>query len=118
MSGKPTIFVFGSNKLGIHGKGAAREARVKWGAGVGVGSGRTGNAYALPTKLTPWDTLPLEEIRNHVDVFLLYAQAHPELHFYITRVGCGLAGYTEAQIRPLFDGAPDNCEFTWLEKQP
>lgn len=107
------VFVFGSNLAGRHGKGAALEARQRWGAEYGVGRGRTGNAYAIPTKDHELRPLPLESIRTYVREFVAYAREHPALRFYVTRVGCGLAGYSEAQIRPMFEGAPENCEFTW-----
>jgi hypothetical protein len=111
------VFVFGSNLAGLHGKGAALEAREKWGAEVGIGTGPTGRAYALPTKDAQMRPLPLAAIDVHVRGFIVYAKSHPELRFYVTRVGCGLAGYTEAEIQPLFAGAPANCEFTW-ETEP
>lgn len=102
----PAIFVFGSNLAGRHGKGAALAARRQYGAEYGVGVGLTGDAYAIPTKSATLTTLPLAHIAGHVDDFLAYARAHPELTFNVTRVGCGLAGYTDAQIAPLFAGAP------------
>lgn len=111
-----TIFVFGSNLAGRHGKGAALEARKRWGAEPWTGIGRTGNAYAIPTKGFTLSPLPLGVIQTYVQDFLRYAEAHPELQFYVTRVGCGLAGYTEAQIRPMFHGAPANCQFTWTDE--
>lgn len=104
------IFVFGSNLAGRHGKGAALHARHEHGAVQGVGVGRTGNAYAIPTKDAALRTLPLSEISAYVLEFLRYAKAHPELPFQVTRVGCGLAGYTDSQIAPMFAGAPENCE--------
>jgi len=55
-------------------------------------------------------SLPLSTIEQHVQVFLEYAKAHPDIHFFVTRVGCGLAGYTEADIAPMFKNAPANCE--------
>lgn len=110
------IFVFGSNLLGIHGAGAAKAALEKHGAKQGVGEGRSGNSYAIPTKATPWRRLPLVEISANVGRFIQYAREHPELEFYITRIGCGLAGYTEAEIKPMFEGAPSNCRFTWEGK--
>lgn len=106
------IFVFGSNLAGIHGAGSAAAAMNKHGAVWGVGVGRTGNAYAIPTKAANvWTILSLEEIKKHVDDFIQYANEHPELHFDIVAVGCGLAGYTMEQIAPLFINAPDNCNF-------
>lgn len=106
---KPMIFVFGSNLAGRHGKGAALFARQERGAVYGVGVGLTGNAYAIPTKDAHLDTLPLDVVHGHVDTFLSYACAHPDLAFEVTRIGCGLAGYTDAQIAPMFAGAPSNC---------
>lgn len=104
-----TIFVFGSNLQGIHGAGAALHARRHFGAELGVGQGRTGDAYAIPTKATCRKSLTLEEIRPHVAEFILYAQRHPELTFNVTRVGCGLAGFIDDDIAPMFADAPVNC---------
>lgn len=106
------IFVFGSNLAGRHGKGAALAARRHHGAVYGVNRGRTGNAYAIPTKDSQLRTLPLEAIQHYVGNFLTYAKTHPELTFQVTRIGCGLAGYTDEQIAPMFKGAPENCHFT------
>ena len=104
------IFVFGSNLAGRHGKGAALDARRLYGAEWGVGVGRTGNAYAIPTKDLNLYTLPLTSIQAHVDFFIVYARAHPELTFEVTRVGCGLAGYKDLDIAPMFRMAPGNCK--------
>lgn len=104
-----SIFVFGSNLAGRHGKGAALFAKQHHGAVYGVGSGPTGNAYAIPTKDHTIKTLPLVIINYHVAKFLLYATNHPELNFEVTRIGCGLAGYTDDQIAPMFYHAPLNC---------
>ncbi|MGE5510345.1 MAG: hypothetical protein ACM31O_03725 [Bacteroidota bacterium] len=103
------IFVFGSNLAGRHGRGAALHARKHYQAIYGVGVGRTGNAYAIPTKDADLKTLPLERIAAYVADFLVYARAHPELVFQVTPVGTGLAGYRHIDIAPLFRGAPDNC---------
>lgn len=105
----PAIFVFGSNLGGRHGAGAALEARRKHGAIYGVGTGRQGNAYAIPTKDIGLATLPLASIRGFVEGFIVYARGHPELQFLVTRVGCGLAGYRDSDIAPFFAGAPSNC---------
>lgn len=98
------VFVFGSNLAGRHGKGAALAARLHHGAVYGVGVGRTGNAYAIPTKDEHLKTLPLDVIEAHVRDFIEYVVMHPELEFQVTRVGCGLAGYTDEQIAPMFHG--------------
>ena len=113
------IFVFGSNRLGIHGAGAARHAARWCGARKGQGEGPMGAmpgvealipaSYAIPTKADPQTALPLPEVARHVQTFLDYARQCPTLTFQVTRIGCGLAGFTDEQIAPLFDEAPDNC---------
>ncbi|MBS3912738.1 MAG: hypothetical protein KGZ70_13105 [Hydrogenophaga sp.] len=103
------IFVFGSNLAGRHGKGAALHARQTYGAKYGVGVGPTGRAYAIPTKDEQIRTLPLECIAPYVTDFLAYARDNPHLEFAVTRIGCGLAGYMDVQIAPMFKAAPENC---------
>lgn len=95
------IFVFGSNRAGAHGAGAARQA-IKWGAVYGKGKGLIGSTYALPTKDEAIRTLPLIEIFKEVDDFTQCAINNPTLRFLVTRVGCGLAGYQDSQIAPMF----------------
>lgn len=110
VSTAPAIFVFGSNLAGRHGKGAALFARQQRGAIYGQGIGMQGQSYAIPTKDARLRVLPIPDIAGHVAVFLAFARAHPQLRFQVTRIGCGLAGYRDEQIGPLFAGAPDNCE--------
>lgn len=104
------VFVFGSNLAGRHGKGAALTARMEHGAQPGVGEGLTGSAYAIPTKDERLRTRALADIRASVDRFLAHALANPAATFMVTRVGCGLAGYQDHDIAPMFAGAPANCE--------
>jgi hypothetical protein len=104
------IFVFGSNLAGRHGKGAALTARHQFGAEYGVGEGRTGRAYAIPTKDETLRPRSLDRIHASVRKFLDYARSEPSLYFKVTAIGCGLAGYKPEQIAPMFKGAPDNCE--------
>ena len=94
------IFVFGSNLAGFHGGGAARIAHEYFGAEWGVGVGPTGQCYAIPTMQGG-----VEAIRPYVDEFIEYAEQHPELTFLVTRIGCGIAGFTDEQIAPLFTSA-------------
>lgn len=103
------IFVFGSNLAGRHGRGAAKAALNTYGAVYGKGIGRQGNSYAIPTKDENLKTLPLWKINDYVEEFLNYARGNPNLKFNITRIGCGLAGYTDEQISPMFQDAPVNC---------
>lgn len=94
------IFVFGSNLAGMHGGGAARVARLRFGAVLGNGVGIQGQSYAIPTMQGG-----VETIRSYVDDFIAYAQQHPSLHFLVTPIGCGIAGFEPEDIAPLFEGA-------------
>jgi len=94
------IFVFGSNIRGMHGGGAARIAYMKFGAEWGVGEGLTGQCYALPTMEGGVDY-----IAGKVQNFLECAKEHPELTFYVTKIACGIAGFTVEEIAPLFQDA-------------
>ena len=103
------IFVFGSNLAGIHGAGAAKYALQNHGAVWGQGIGLQGNSYAIPTKDRNIKTLAISYILIHIEQFLKFASENPTLEFQVTRVGCGLAGYTDEQIAPMFKNAPSNC---------
>jgi hypothetical protein len=103
------ILVFGSNTKGNHGLGGALAAKLHWGAKQGCGEGRTGMAYGIPTKDDYLHVLSLEEIAAHVKKFIDYARQNPKLTFLVTRVGCGLSGYKDKDIGPLFAGSPSNC---------
>mgnify|MGYP002453952881 CR=1 FL=1 len=94
------IFVFGSNLAGMHGGGAARVAHLRFGAVLGNGVGIQGQSYAIPTMQGG-----VETIRPYVDDFIAYAQQHPSLHFLVTPIGCGIAGFEPEDIAPLFERA-------------
>jgi hypothetical protein len=96
------IFVFGSNLAGRHGKGAAKWALQHRGAIYGQGEGLQGQSYAIPTKDKLIKTLPLGSIHWYVKRFLAFAADHPEMIFQLTPIGCGLAGYSPADIAPMF----------------
>lgn len=99
------IFVFGSNTIGRHGKGAAKTA-LKWGAIPGQGTGIMGRTYGIPTKGKDMKyALNLNKIQFYVEKFMAYAITHPELTFLVTEIGCGLAGYKPKDIAPLFKDA-------------
>lgn len=102
------IFVFGSNLKGVHGAGAAKLAREKFGAQMGIGVGITGQCYAIPTKDEMIWTLPLTRIEEYVIDFLDYAKENPEKKFLVTQIGCGLAGYTPEDIAPMFKNHSNN----------
>lgn len=124
------VFVFGSNLAGRHGKGAAQVARDQFGASSNVPHGRFGQSYAIPTKdgrplpgnprpplEDPVQTLPLDQIAAAIDKFVEYARLHLNEQFFVTRIGCGLAGYGDREIAPLFARAPANCSLPapWIE---
>ncbi len=66
-------------------------------------------SYGIPTKDYKIKTLSLDEIKPHVQEFLAFAKEHPELQFFVTKIGCGLAGYKNEDIAPMFKDIPDNC---------
>ena len=94
------VFVFGSNLQGHHYGGAARIAEEKFGAIFGQGVGLQGQSYAIPTMQGG-----VETIKPYVDEFIEFAKQHPELIFYVTRIGCGIAGFQDSEIAPLFRSA-------------
>ena len=96
------VFVFGSNLAGKHEAGAAKLAHDSFGAQYGYGKGMTGKSYAIPTKDKDLRVLFLKEIRPYVEEFIEYAKLHSDIHFLVTKVGCGLAGYTVRDIAPMF----------------
>lgn len=96
------IFVFGSNLQGMHGGGAARTAYQRFGAEMGNGVGIQGQSYAIPTMHGG-----VEAIKPYVDQFLEYAAQHKELHFLVTPIGCGIAGFSPSDIAPLFAAAKE-----------
>ena len=94
------VFVFGSNLEGMHGGGAAFAAWKKFGAVMGCGVGLRGQSYAIPTMQGG-----VETIEPYVTSFIAFAKEHPELFFYVTRIGCGIAGFRDKEIAPLFSEA-------------
>lgn len=96
------VFVFGSNLAGMHGGGAAATAHRCFGAVWGKGVGLYGQSYAIPTMQGG-----VETVKPYVDKFIEFAKVHSELRFLVTKIGCGIAGFREEQIAPLFAEAID-----------
>jgi len=96
------IFVFGSNLEGSHGGGAAKTAHEKFGALWGQGTGLQGQSYGIPTMHGG-----AEDIQPYVDEFIEFAITNPDLLFLVTRVGCGIAGFHDSEIAPLFSRAAE-----------
>ena len=91
------IFVFGSNLAGSHGGGAAAIAEKQFGAIWGQGVGLQGQSYGIPTMHGG-----VTEIKPYVDNFFEFAKQNPTLDFLVTRIGCGIAGFSEQEMAPLF----------------
>lgn len=110
------IFVFGSNLMGVHGAGAAKFALENHGAIWGKGVGLQGNSYGIPTKDARIMTMRLDAIRPFVEEFIRFAMLRQDLKFQVTRIGCGLAGYTDKDMAPMFVNIPTNClvDSAWL----
>ncbi|MGN0187820.1 MAG: hypothetical protein ACI392_08785 [Paludibacteraceae bacterium] len=96
------VFVFGSNLAGAHGGGAARLANERFGAVWGEGVGLQGQTYAIPTMQGG-----VETIKPYVDAFICFAKEHTHFTFLVTRIGCGIAGFRDEEIAPLFTDAID-----------
>ena len=99
------VFVFGSNEAGIHGAGAALQAKNKFGAVQGQGVGLQGSSYGIPTKNGDIQTLNLDQIKEYVGQFIEDAKKNPFKRFYVTEIGTGLAGYKATDIAPFFEEA-------------
>lgn len=98
------IFVFGSNLAGRHGRGAAQTALREFGARQGQGTGFMGQSYGIATKGYRMEVLSLPEISVQIEQLMRFAVTHPDLEFLVTKIGCGLAGYTVRDIRTCFMG--------------
>ena len=113
-----TIFVFGSNLAGRHGKGAALYAKQVQGAKQEIGVGRSGNSYAIPTKDEKLRVLSISEIRKYIGEFCQYATESPLETFVLTPIGTGLAGIPKRTIAGLFkhQKLPSNVYLTstWI----
>lgn len=113
------VFVFGSNLMGDHAGGAARFALLNRGAIDGIGQGLTEiwspvdrgylRSYALPTMAMVGVPLGLEDVRAAVTLFKVFAVVREDLEFFVTPVGCGIAGFRHEDIAPMFRDAPLNC---------
>lgn len=104
------VFVFGSNLRGNHNGGASYDALIHFGAIMGQAEGLQGQSYAIPS------TDGMDSLSKHVRTFIDFADKHPELTFLVTRIGCGVAGYTVQEVAPLFASVVD-MENVWLPKE-
>ena len=93
---------------GRHGKGAAAYALKRYEACQGQGEGHQGFAYGVPTKGQDLTPLHLDEVAVHVERFFAEARMNLAREYMVTRVGCGLSGFHDRDIAPLFKDAPPN----------
>lgn len=98
-------FVFGSNEAGHHCGGAAKVAVEKFDAIMGKAFGLQGNAFAIPTLDNYFEKLPLDKIHKYIRISEAIFEANPDKIFYITKIGCGIAGFSIDEIAPLFEKA-------------
>ena len=111
------VFVFGSNLAGVHGAGAAKIAKLNYDYPIGIGFGLSNTdpielkGFAIPTKDRNIQTLPLKSILKYVSYFKNNVAMHQEFNYFVTRIGCGLAGYKDSDIAPMFRGVSTNCSF-------
>lgn len=102
------IFVFGSNVYGSHYSGAAKDAKELFGAEMGVGIGMTGKCYAIPTLDEDMQKIELSRLKGFINDFINYAECHSDLTFILTKIGCGIAGFSEDDIKVFFKNTPKN----------
>ena len=102
------VFVFGSNKAGQHDGGAAKVAYDKFGAIYGIGHGLVGQSYAFPTLGKNLEKLDELDLKHAVTIFKYTVMRLPAVTFYLTKVGCGIAGYPEEDMKKLFINTPPN----------
>ncbi len=102
------VFIFGSNLAGRHAGGAARQAHEDFRAEWGVGEGLTGKCYAFPTLDENHQKRSDEDLKESVKKLWLTVVANHDKEFLLTKVGCGIAGYSENYMRDLFKGFPKN----------
>lgn len=96
------VFVFGSNGIGAHSGGAAKVAHEIFGYPMGVSTGVVGQAYGIDTMGRK------DKMIEDINQFIATAKALPAITFYVTKVGCGIAGYNPKEVAPLFKDVPDN----------
>lgn len=103
------IFVFGSNENGNHYGGAARIAYDNFGAVWGKAVGRYGNSYAIPTLDREMKKIKPEKLGAYLQDFLTYVSEHKNLKFYMTKIGCGIAGWSVSEVKKILWAVMKEC---------
>lgn len=107
------IFVFGSNKNGYHAGGAAKIALDSFGAIWGIANGFQGQSYAIPTLSKKMEKMPLISIQNQLEILVWIAERMPTVTFYLTDIGCGIAGFKIDELESILPKLPLNIITTW-----
>ena len=110
------VFVIGTNEAGRHGAGAALVAKLNWGLDYGRAFGICNQSFGIPTKDKDLKVLDLSRIEFYVGGFIDFVQNNPEKEYYVTEVGCGLAGYFVHDIAPFFYDLKD-FDNVWLPRK-
>jgi hypothetical protein len=97
------VFVFGSNLAGNHSGGTAKLALDKFGAEEGNGEGLQGQSYAFPTLTKKMEKRTEKNLKKSVDKLIGCANDNTTKIFLVTKIGCGIAGYKEEEMKMLFD---------------
>lgn len=101
------VFCFGSNMNGYHNGGAAKQA-MQWGAIYGIGYGRQGQTFAIPTLASDFTKLPLQTIKEFLEDFIFLAKLEPQTEFLLTSIGTGIAGFSKEEIESIMPTLPTN----------
>ena len=96
------IFVFGSNMNGAHMGGAARIAYDNFGAKWGKSEGLTGHSYAIPTLDKNMEKVSESVLEASIDKFIDFVLNNQQLTFYLTKIGCGIAGWDIEDVKRIF----------------
>ena len=109
------IFVFGSNALGRHWWWAARTALDKFWAVRWQAQWLQWQSYWFITLDEDYKKLPFEEIVIQIYRLLVCANQNKNLTFFVTKVGCWIAWYTESEIEKIFKifNFPENIILPW-----
>lgn len=96
------VLVYGTNQFAQHNGGAARFA-LNHGAIYGnCPMGLCGNTYGIITTSFNDEPITIGFIREQVDVLYKFAKIRPDLTFYVTKIGTGIAGWSMQMISELF----------------
>lgn len=133
------VFVYGSNKDGFSGSGAAGYAtfnefgnvwrqhnyqdwpkgtKGKWnvkGQSEGPMLGTEGKSYAIPTvtRAGAKRSIPLSDIKKSIEKFYEFAKSRPHLKFFVAQENkTGLNGYLPTELAEIYSGEiPENVYF-------